>query len=319
MGSLDKLVRILDENVSAWVEFSFMYLMLFGFKHGIFKLTQTKTDLSRLEDLFPETSRTILERAIEAYSKLGVLERDRDEIKLSPSPPIPDIPWDRLDMLFSDWVPVLEEVYRMADYALLSKTHPRMIMDFDRGADFWDMRLSQSINTIYRDIIARLGDLKDGKSVLDLGCGSVSPVELGRRVGPNGIYVGVDFSVGMLSIARERIREEGMDWVELRNMDIRTMLPSRRYDAVVMSFILEYLEDKEAAVRKALKFLDEGGKLIIVEPFREEHPHIEAWEFFEGFTPEFTEFPEKATIRNVAEEEEVKYRELGKNIIVMSV
>ncbi|NPA47335.1 MAG: methyltransferase domain-containing protein [Thermococci archaeon] len=317
MGSVERLVRILDENVSAWVEFSFMYLMLFGFKHGIFKLAGTYTKREELERLLPKTNGTILNRALDAYAELGVMEERNGVIRISHPPTAPELPWDKLDVLFSDWVPILEGMYRMADYAFLSERHPRMILDFDKGADFWDMKLSQGINTLYRDIIVRITKLRDGMTVLDLGCGSVSPVEIGRHVGPNGMYVGVDFSVGLLSIAKERVKERGMDWVELKNMDVRNVIPSRKYDVVIMSFILEYFRDQEGMLRKGLKFLNDGGKLVVVDPFREEYEHIAAWEFFEGFTPEFAAFPSRKTVRTVAEEEGLNYKEFGKNIALL--
>ena len=317
MGSVKRLVRILDENVSAWVEFSFMYLMLFGFKHGIFKLTGTYTKREELESSLPKTNEVILNRALDAYITLGVMDENDGIIRIGHPPNTPNLPWEKLDALFSDWVPILEETYRMADYAFLSDRHPRMILDFDKGSDFWDMKLSQGINTLYRDILVKITELKDGMTVLDLGCGSVSPVEIGRHVGPNGRYVGVDFSVGLLSIARERIKKAGMDWVELKNMDVRNVLPSRKYDVVVMSFILEYFRDQEGILRKGLKFLDAGGKLVIVDPFREEYEHIAAWEFFEGFTPEFVAFPRRETVKIVAEEEGLSYKEFGKNIILI--
>ncbi len=319
MGNVERLVRILDDNLLAWVEFSFIYLMMFGFKHGIFKLTRTYTNRRDIQALLPKTNGTILSRALDTYVELGVMKEDEGTIRINRTPDLPEFPWDKLDILFSDWVPILEDIYRMSDYAFLSDRHPKLILDFDKGADFWDIKLSQGMNTLYREVISRVVGLSDGMSVLDLGCGSASPVEIGKYVGPNGRYVGVDFSTGLLSIAKEKVREAGMDWIMLKNMDIRNVIPSRRYDVVIMSFVLEYFRDQRGILRKGLSFLDEDGRLVLVDPFREYYPHLPAWEFFEKFTPEFVAFPTKRVIEEVAEEEGCRLEEHGRSVIMLKL
>ena len=64
------------------------------------------------------------------------------------------------------------------------------------------MCLNSQLTKIYRTIIKELGEITKGKRVLDLGCGSVSPEEIGKVVGYEGLYMGVDFSHNLLDIAR---------------------------------------------------------------------------------------------------------------------
>lgn len=40
---------------------------------------------------------------------------------------------------------------------MISYSHPYVLMDFDKDADFWDIRLSSSFNKTYRDAIINLG------------------------------------------------------------------------------------------------------------------------------------------------------------------
>ncbi|RLF82894.1 SAM-dependent methyltransferase, partial [Thermococci archaeon] len=70
---------------------------------------------------------------------------------------------------------------------------------------------------------------------------------------------------------------------------------------------------------KALDFVDEGGKLIIVEPFRENFENIAAWEFFEKLTKEFRRFPQKSEILDALSYygKDAKVKEYGKSALVL--
>jgi ubiquinone/menaquinone biosynthesis C-methylase UbiE len=75
--------------------------------------------------------------------------------------------------------------------------------------------------------LARLGTLAmdraglaAGASVLDIGCGcGHTTLELGRRVGPRGRVLGVDFSGPMLGPARRAARAAGSTHVRFAQAD----------------------------------------------------------------------------------------------------
>jgi len=291
-------LEVLDENFSSMARISLFHLFQIGLKYGVFQSLSTPTPYDEFIESAPFSNRALLRRLIETYIKLGIVRREGNTIKASTFSYQFKLTPKNAERLTVDWIPVHEEMYRMVDYAFISSEHPKILMDFDKDSDFWDMRLSLEINRLYREVISSVAGLEDGMRVLDLGCGSVSPVELGRAVGPNGKYVGVDFSPGLLSIARTKVKELGMDWVELREMDVRRILPKKRYDVVIMSFLLEYLESPGQLVAKAIRMLDEGGKLVILEPFTEVSPYMPAWGFFESLTKEFVEFPSRENLLN---------------------
>ena len=87
-----------------------------------------------------------------------------------------------------------------------------------------------------------------------------------------------------------------------------------------MSFVLEYLENPGAAVNRAIGALSPGGRLAIVEPFRDNYPLIAAMEFFESLTREFVRFPSSTGVIHAVEESpyDVKVDILGKSVLLVT-
>lgn len=317
---MDALIKKLDKNISAMVRISMLHLLQLGLKYGLFSELAADQSYSDILTSVPVGNKALLRNLIDTYVKMGIIKESDGRLTLDEFSYTLNISPENIPYITPGWVSIFEEIYRMVDYASITPEHPKVLMDFDKDADFWDMRLSLEFNSLYREIIAKAGELEDGMKVLDLGCGSVSPVEIGQHVGPNGEYVGVDFSPGILSIAESRIRSSGMDWVTLKELDVRKIIPRRRYDAVIMSFILEYVDSINRVVKTAMDALESGGKLIIVEPFRENYPGICAWEFFERLTREFNEFPRKSAIIGALEAtgSDFRIKELGSSVLVIT-
>ncbi len=308
-----------DFNLATLIDFSFFNIVKIGIEIGIFREASKPKSIEELLNSINVSNKAYLKSLLSAYYELGILDGTGEKMSTKRFLRTITLEYDNLKEIIPGWIPIQDEIAKMANHAFISFENSKVMMDFDKDADFWDMRLSNPLAHLYREIIADLGGLRDGLRVLDLGCGSVSPVELGSYVGPNGEYVGVDFSPGLLSIAQERVKEHGMDWVTLKELDIMTLIPRRKYDVVIMSFVLEYLPNIYSGIMKALDFVDEGGKLIIVEPFRENFENIAAWEFFEKLAKEFRRFPKKADVINALPyySKEVRVKEYGKSFLVL--
>jgi len=308
-----------DFNLATLIDFSFFNIVKIGIEIGIFREASKPKSIEELLNSINVSNKAYLKSLLSAYYELGILDGTGEKMSTKRFLRTITLEYDNLKEIIPGWIPIQDEIAKMANHAFISFENSKVMMDFDKDADFWDMRLSNQLAHLYREIIADLGGLRDGLRVLDLGCGSVSPVELGSYVGPNGEYVGVDFSPGLLSIAQERVKEHGMDWVTLKELDIMTLIPRRKYDVVIMSFVLEYLPNIYSGIMKALEFVDEGGKLIIVEPFRENFENIAAWEFFEKLAKEFRRFPKKADVINALPyySKEVRVKEYGKSFLVL--
>ncbi|NJE29464.1 methyltransferase domain-containing protein [Thermococcus sp. 18S1] len=317
---MDPLVEVLDRNMEAMADVAVGYLIQIGLKYDIFKELVLGVSREKLIASVPLPNKERLGRLIDTYLQLGIAEESGGSLRIAEFSYELPLARERLEKLLPDWIPILEEMYKMVDYAFISREHPKVLMDFDKGADFWDMRLLLGINRVYRQLASRLLGLEDGMRIIDLGCGSVSPVELGSAVGPNGKYVGIDFSPGLLSIATTRVRNEGLDWVTLREMDVRRLVVRNTYDGVVMSFLLGYLENPGAVVRKAIEMLSPGARLVILDSFRDLTPKVAALEFFESLTKEFVRFPSAGEILAAVDESpyDVEASVIGNSTIVVT-
>jgi demethylmenaquinone methyltransferase/2-methoxy-6-polyprenyl-1,4-benzoquinol methylase len=83
---------------------------------------------------------------------------------------------------------------------------------FSEVYDFIIRLHSRDMAGSLRRFIVEKANLSEGNKVLDLctGTGSVA-AELAKRVGENGLAVGLDFSRGMLGKAAEKAKKSGLD------------------------------------------------------------------------------------------------------------
>lgn len=89
--------------------------------------------------------------------------------------------------------------------------------------------------------------IKPGDVVLDIGCGPASLLLQVARLNPRAEFVGVDLSKNMLDIARDSIRQQGIDNVELIEDDMSRLgrIGDRSVDVVISSMALHHLASLE--------------------------------------------------------------------------
>ena len=128
---------------------------------------------------------------------------------------------------------------------------------FDDGPlAFWDK--------FGRRTIERLS-LTAGSSVLDVGCGSgASALPAAELVGPSGQVIGVDLAEQLLSLARAKAAERGLNNVEFRVGDMTALgFPDGQFDAVISVFSIFFVEDMEKQVAELWRMVRPSGKLAI--------------------------------------------------------
>jgi SAM-dependent methyltransferase len=311
-------VGVVDANIEHMIRMSILHLIQLGTKHGVFKALSKEPTYRGALDGIGLPNKKLLLAFLNTLKEIGVVEEKNGRLALDSFSYKLDIPKEHYEALLPGWVAILEEIYRMVDYAFITPTHPHVLMDFDKDADFWDIRMNTDFARLYRKAIIKAAGIKKGASVLDLGCGSVSPYEFGKAVGYTGFYAGVDYSPSILDIARARVEGENLP-VELRELDVRLLRPVNEYDAVVISYLLEYVkpEDYKRVLFRALETLKPGGVMIILEPFRDRFKHVEAIEFFEKLNSDFKRFPAMDEIKEHIKsgDFEVSVEELGKSML----
>jgi len=111
-------------------------------------------------------------------------------------------------------------------------------------------------------------------SLLDLGCGDLTPLLPLLETTPLSRYVGIDESVVALSIAAHRLDALQMSG-QLINGDLTQELPAlqEKFDVILASFSLHHLADpaaKQRILEAARQHLNPGGLFALVDVFSEE-------------------------------------------------
>lgn len=110
-----------------------------------------------------------------------------------------------------------------------------------------------------------LADLKEGETVLDLGCGGGLDVFLAaRRVGETGKVIGVDMTSEMVEKARANAAKGDYPNVEFRLGQIENLpVADGSVDAIISNCVINHSPDKLATFRGASRALKQGGRILI--------------------------------------------------------
>lgn len=132
--------------------------------------------------------------------------------------------------------------------------------DYDAFAVAYAAENDDSLANEYYErpaILALAGDVA-GRNVLDAGCGSGSLSFALRDCGAT--VTGIDASVGMVELARQRLGDD----VDLRVADLNDPLhfDDGSFDDVIASLVLHYIEDWGPTLSEMRRVLRPGGRLF---------------------------------------------------------
>ena len=128
---------------------------------------------------------------------------------------------------------------------------------------------------------------KPFRSLLDLGTGTGRMLEMFGPDLERGL--GLDLSLDMLLLARDRLERAGLKHCSVRQGDIYDLpLATDSFDVVILHQVLHFLDDGGRAIKEAARVLRPGGRLLVVdfapheqEFLREQFAHRRL-----GFSPE---------------------------------
>ena len=104
--------------------------------------------------------------------------------------------------------------------------------------------------------------VKEGDSVLDVGCGfGDTAIELGRRVGASGRVLGIDCCDAFMDYGRREVAEEGLDNVTFANGDVLFMPFEAEYDFVFSRFGTMFFSNPVAAMRNMRTAMKPGATM----------------------------------------------------------
>jgi SAM-dependent methyltransferase len=110
-----------------------------------------------------------------------------------------------------------------------------------------------------------LAELKEGETVLDLGCGGGLDVFLAaQRVGESGRVIGVDMTPEMIEKAQENASKGEHGNVDFRLGEIESLpVEDNSVDVIISNCVINLTTDKLAAYREAHRVLRPGGRILI--------------------------------------------------------
>jgi ubiquinone/menaquinone biosynthesis C-methylase UbiE len=159
---------------------------------------------------------------------------------------------------------------------------------FKAHAAEWDRirKLHVADAAVETAIRAALAD-KPFRSLLDLGTGTGRMLEMFGPDIERGL--GLDLSLDMLLMARDRLERAGLKNCSVRQGDLYDLpLAESSFDAVILHQVLHFLDDGGRAIKEAARVLRPGGRLLVIdfaphefEFLREQHAHRRL-----GFAPE---------------------------------
>ena len=141
---------------------------------------------------------------------------------------------------------------------------------YNRLSRWYDL-IAGSTEKKYRDWGLEKLSAQPGEKILEIGFGTGHClVALAKAVWPSGRVIGLDISDGMLAIARERLREQGLsDRVDLHLGDAANLsfIEASSLDGVFMSFTLELFDNPEIprVLQECHRVLKPGGRVCILE------------------------------------------------------
>lgn len=116
------------------------------------------------------------------------------------------------------------------------------------------------------DDLIEVADLRENERVLDVACGTGAVARLASAlVGEGGAVAGLDVNPGMLAVARASTPVDAtIEWHEASAQDMP--FPDEAFDVVLCQMGLQFIPDKEVALKEMWRVLNSHGRLIINMP-----------------------------------------------------
>jgi ubiquinone/menaquinone biosynthesis C-methylase UbiE len=98
--------------------------------------------------------------------------------------------------------------------------------------------------------------------ILEVGCGrGIALPPLAELCRPRAL-VGLDFDAALLAVARERLRDRGVD-AQLVHGDVRALpFPARSFDVVIDFGTCYHVPDRDRALAEIARVLAPGGRFV---------------------------------------------------------
>lgn len=110
-----------------------------------------------------------------------------------------------------------------------------------------------------------LGKIREGETVLDLGCGAGFDCFLAsKKVGETGRIIGVDMTKEMIVKAKENAEKQGIKNTEFLLGEIESLpIEDNSVDIIITNCVINLTPDKSKAFKEAHRVLKIGGRIYL--------------------------------------------------------
>lgn len=138
--------------------------------------------------------------------------------------------------------------------------------------------LSLGLHRVWKQMTVKWSQAKTGDTCIDLCCGSGDLTQiLARQAGKTGQVFGVDFSPGLLAIAKQRTQNQypplPITWVEADVLHLP--FPDNHFDCATMGYGLRNVTDIPQCLRELYRILKPGATAAILDFHRPYNPIME--------------------------------------------
>ncbi|GBE01940.1 trans-aconitate 2-methyltransferase [bacterium BMS3Abin08] len=130
----------------------------------------------------------------------------------------------------------------------------------------WDGRDYQQFSKYQTEEGIKLIELlnvRNGESILDVGCGNgLLTLDIAKN-DPKGLVLGIDSSGDMLKKAEENKREQDVGNVDFQLKDVLSVDYENRFDAIFSNSALHWIKDHGELLTRFHKALNPGGRMAL--------------------------------------------------------
>ncbi|MCL4374549.1 class I SAM-dependent methyltransferase [Patescibacteria group bacterium] len=145
-------------------------------------------------------------------------------------------------------------------------TNSSTLAQWNDSADWYDKNMGEEGDKLNRTIIRPnvlrvLGNLQ-GKTLLDVGCGSgYLTSELAKTAEK---IVGTDFAPDFVKICREKYKNQHNLSFQVQDVTQEFIFPSESFDIVLCKMVLQYVENIDNFAKESTRLLKMGGKVVVI-------------------------------------------------------
>jgi len=154
--------------------------------------------------------------------------------------------------------------------------------------DFMNSLMSLGLDKKWRkELVAQLGNI-DGKYGVDFCCGTGKlTIALAHTVGNNGQMTGLDFSEGMLAIARQDVCPKNKSIKFVQGNAISSPFNNDSFDFATVAWGLRNVRDISQALSEMVRVVKSGGTVVSIDMAQPEQPMLRKlyWFLFATIIP----------------------------------